>query len=131
MGTANSGGIVLRLLSSLLFIFTLSAADLTGRWEGNAEFKRSDGTPGGMSIVLSLKHSGQDVTGSIGPNADEQVPIQKGKFDGQKLTFEITADDRVYKLELTLAADKLEGQAKGEDGSGNPMTAKLSLARAK
>lgn len=122
---------MLRLLSCLLFVLTLSAADVTGKWEGTAEFKRSDGTPSGLSIVLILKQSGQDVTGSAGPNADEQVPIQKGKFDGQKLTFEVNADDRVFKLELTLAGDKLEGQAKGEDGSGNPMTAKLSLSRAK
>lgn len=122
---------MLRLLSCVLFVVTLSAADLAGKWEGTAEFKRSDGTPGGMSVVLNLKQSGQEVTGTVGPNADEQVPISKGKIDGQRLTFEVNADDRVFKLELTLTGDKLEGQAKGEDNSGNPMTAKISLARVK
>ena len=94
---------MLRLLSCLLFVLTLSAADLTGKSEGTGEYKRSDGTPGGTSLVLNLKQTGQEVTGTVGPNADEQVPISKGKIDGPKLTFEINADDRVFKLELTLS----------------------------
>lgn len=122
---------MLRLLSCLLFVLTLSAADLTGKWEGTAEFKRSDGTPGGGDAVFNLKQSGQEVTGTAGTSADQQVPIQNGKLDGDKLTFEVNAGERVYKLELTVTGDKMEGQLKGEDGSGNPLIAKLSLKRVK
>ena len=122
---------MLRVLSYLLFALTLSAADVTGKWEGTVEFKRPDGTPGGGSAFLNLKQSGQEVTGTAGESADEQVPIEKGKIDGEKLTFEINADERVFKLELTLTGDKLEGQVKFQDSSGNPMTGKLSLTRVK
>jgi len=61
---------------------------VTGKWSGthaadpNAEAKES-------TALLVLKQSGSDITGTVGPNADEQFPIQKGKIDGDKITLEV------------------------------------------
>jgi hypothetical protein len=38
--------------------------------------------------VLALKQSGGEITGSVGPNADEQALIQKGRIEGNKITME-------------------------------------------
>ena len=44
-----------------------------------------------FSTVLALAG---EVTGTAGPNADEQTDIRNGKVNGQKLTFEVLHDGR-------------------------------------
>jgi len=80
--------------------------------------------------VLVLKQSGSDITGTVGPNEDEQFPIQKGKIDGDKITLEADDKGRTMTFNLVLAADRITGEAQ-MSRDGQTMKAKIDVARAK
>jgi hypothetical protein len=75
------------LLTLLLLSLTAAAfgADVTGKWK--AEFTTPDGTQ--RVNTFTLKSSGGSVTGTVA-GAQDETPIQKGKIDGDDLSF--TAD---------------------------------------
>jgi hypothetical protein len=83
----------------------LSAADLNGNWRGTAT------TPeGSENLLLILRVNGSYVGGSMGPNEDRRFPIEQGKLDGKKLTFQLTGpDEAIFKFELTWEGDSLKG----------------------
>ena len=127
---------MLKALGCLLFTLTLtlSAADVTGKWSGSGELKRPDGTTDGGPVYMDLKQNGQEVTGTVSTDSDRQWAIQKGRLEGQKLSFEVStpADEaaRVFKVELTITEDgRLEGTVEAQDSAGNKISGKLSLKR--
>jgi hypothetical protein len=127
---------VLKALGCLLFTLTLtlSAADVTGKWSGNGELKSPDGTTDGGPVYMDLKQNGQEVTGTVSTGEDRQWAIQKGRLEGQKLSFEVSTPagegTRVFKAELTVTEDgRLEGTVEAQDSAGNKISGKLSLKR--
>jgi len=56
----------------------LSAADLTGKWTGTFSEHESEG----KGALLILQQSGNELTGTAGPDQEKQFPIQNGKVDG-------------------------------------------------
>ncbi len=108
---------------------SLAAADLTGRWTGTVEFKGADGEAGGA--CLELKQQGDEITGKAGPNEEDLHPISNAKFDGKRLTFQVTGPQgQVFKLALELVADdKLEGTIDGQNEAGDKMTGKLAVKK--
>jgi hypothetical protein len=51
------------------------------------------------------------LTGTVGPNAERQWPIQKGAVDGTKVTFAVQQPDGPLRtFTLTLAKDRLQGE---------------------
>ena len=114
----------------LVLTMSASAADATGKWTGSFNVTRSDGDTKESSAVIVLKQNGSELTGSAGPNEDEQHPIQKGKIEGGKITLEVEDDGTVIKFELALAGDHITGEANGSH-DGQTMKAKLDLTRAK
>jgi len=115
------------LLSLLLAAaWTLSAADLTGKWAGTFDMKE-DGNAQAMSVVMIVKQEGNKLTGTAGVEED-QHPIQKGIVDGDTVTFEVDSGEAIYYLELKLDGDQLSGAAKaGPDGE----KMKIALKRVK
>lgn len=127
---------MLRALGCLLFTLTLtlSAADVTGKWSGTGELNRPDGSTDSGPVYVDLKQNGQEVTGTVSTGEERQWPIQKGKLEGQKLSFEVSTPagegTRVFKVELTLTEDgHLEGTVEAQDSAANKITGKLSLKR--
>ena len=115
------------LLSLLLAAaWTLSAADLSGKWAGTVDMKE-DGNAQAMSVVMIVKQEGNKLTGTAGVEED-QHPIQKGIVDGDTVTFEVDSGEAIYYLELKLDGDQLSGAAKaGPDGE----KMKIALKRVK
>lgn len=95
------------ILTLLFAAFTLSAADLSGKWRGSIE--RVGGPMGGVQTdehFITIVQNGDAITGTAGPKRDVQWDIANAKLDGNKLTFETTAPGAaklvfVYRLELT------------------------------
>jgi len=60
-----------------------------------------DGSSKESTAFLKLKQNGTEITGSVGPNEDEQHPIQKGKVDGNKIVLETqdVNNNRVIKFD--------------------------------
>ena len=103
--------------------------DLTGKWSGSFTISM-DGETKDDSAYMDLKQSGTELTGTAGPNADQQWKIEKGKIEGSKVTFEVNADGPTLKFELTLADGHLKGEAKA-DFDGKTMKAAVDLQRKK
>lgn len=107
------------------------AADLTGKWSGSFDITNANGDTKAATAYMDLKENAGSVTGTAGPNAEEQMPIQKGKLQEQKLTFEVVMEDGgVLTFELTFDGDAITGNARGKRPNGDQMTAKLNLKRA-
>jgi len=117
------------LLTSALMASSKAPEDLTGKWSGSFVITM-DGETRDDAAYMDLKQSGTELTGTAGPNADQQWTIQKGKVEGNKATFEVQTDAPLIKFELTLADGHLKGEAKAEH-EGRTMKAAVDLQRKK
>jgi hypothetical protein len=117
------------ILCLLLAAAGLIAADATGTWTGTLT-PTGPGT-GGEShpALLVLKQDGAKLTGTAGPNAEEQNPIENGKAENGKLTFEVQAGGGM-KFNLTHEGDEIKGDISRER-DGQTQTAKLAVKRQK
>src|SRR5215203_3634027 len=112
----------------LLFVPALAAPDLTGKWSGSFLITGPDGQTKDDMAFMDLKQNGAELTGTAGPSPEQQWAIQKGKVEGNKITFEVQTNEPLLKFELTLIDGHLKGEAKGEH-EGRTMKATLDLQR--
>ena len=109
-----------------LAVLPLAAADVAGTWTGFAV--TDQGNRG--SLYLQLQVADGQVTGTVGPRADEQYPISEGKLEGSKLTFGLTLPNKgVYHFDLTLDGDTLRGDGRLSGPEGE-FHGKVELKRA-
>jgi hypothetical protein len=114
------------ILVVALTVATLVAADATGTWTGT--FTPDGGQLGTAHLVL--KQDGDKLTGTAGPTESEQRPIQNGKAENGKITFEVANDSVVMKFSLKQDGDEITGDVTRER-DGQTETAKLAVKRAK
>jgi hypothetical protein len=120
----------------LLTGLTLSAADLAGKWSGKFDITTADGETKPDSAVMSLKVDGTKVTGTAGPNEDQQWTIRNGKLEAGKLTFDVVmegdnGDDKgSLVFDLVFDGETIRGSASGTSHDGDKMSAKVDLKRA-
>jgi hypothetical protein len=112
----------------VLFAMTLSAADLTGKWSGTYDVTISDGNSMKGRVYLVLTQSGSDLTGTIGPDEQQQSQITKGKVEDDRITFENQTEGPLMRFELRLEDDHIRGEGRG-DLEGTKIRAKIELAR--
>ncbi len=116
-------GLTLVLASALL-----AAADgVTGKWAGTFVITIDGETKDDVAYMV-LKQNGAELTGTGGPNADQQWPIQNGKVEGNKLTFGVQSDGPLIKFDLALVDGHLKGEAKAEQ-DGHTLKAVVDLQR--
>lgn len=115
------------LLSLLLAAaWTLSAADLTGKWSGTVDIKQ-DGEAQTIPVIMVVKQDGNKLTGTAGPE-EEQHPIQNGVVDGNTVTLEVDGGEAIFYLTLKVDGDQISGDVKrGADGEKT----KIALKRVK
>jgi hypothetical protein len=107
-------------------------ADLTGKWAGTLTRTAPDGRTQSIDWMCDLTQKGKVLTGTTGPNAERQWPIEKGgTADAGKITFKVQQPDGPTRtFTLTLVKDRLEGEMLAER-DGQSFTAKVDLGRAK
>jgi hypothetical protein len=120
--------IPLCLFVMVALALTAAAADTSGKWSGS--FTPENGDAGSAYVIL--KQSGTTLTGSAGPNANEQWPGLQGKVSGNRISFQVKSatDGTVYKCDLSLDGDHLKGDVTFTSAEGQSGKAKLELARA-
>lgn len=121
------------VLTSVLTAFAgVSIADVnvTGNWSGSFNVTAPNGEMKDSTAFLKLKQTGTDISGTAGPNEDEQSAIQKGKIEGNKITLEVEHEGHTIKFSLVLTGERITGEA-NMSGDGETATAKLDLTRAK
>ena len=105
----------------------LMAADATGTWTGT--LTKSDGSDPGPALLV-LKQEGVKLTGTAGPDANEQHAIENGKAENGTLTFEVPRENGVMKFTLKQEGDEIKGDITRER-DGEKQTAPLALKRDK
>lgn len=110
---------------------TSSSTSLTGKWTGTMTRTAPDGGTQSLNFLFDLTQKDKVLTGTVGPNAERQWPIQKGAVDGTKVTFQVQQPDGPLRtFTLTRAKDRLEGEMLAEM-NGQSFTAKVDAGRAK
>ena len=117
------------VLLALLLVAPVAGAqtDLTGTWTGPF-IMTLDGQTREDTALMVLKQKGTELTGTAGPNADQQWPIVKGKVDGASLEFDVQSDEPLIHFSLKFVEGHLKGDAKAEQ-DGHTFSAKLDLQR--
>ena len=112
----------------LLVAVPLVAGDVSGKWSGNAQFKRPDGTESSGEAFCTFQQKGAELTGTCGEREEEQIAISKGQVEGETIRFDIEAPERTFKIELKLvSADKLDGTFTFKTDEGAEIKGKLAL----
>jgi len=101
----------MRTLLCFLVAATLAVAadDVTGKWSGTFKMTGPNGEANESMAVLILKQKDTAITGTVGPNEEQQFPIAKGKIDGDKITLEADHDGHPLNFTLVLAAGRITG----------------------
>jgi hypothetical protein len=119
----------------LLTGLTLSAGELTGKWSGKFDITTAAGETKPDSAYMNLKVDGTKVTGTAGPNEDQQWTIRNGKLEAGKLTFDVVmegdnGDDKgSLVFDLVFDGETIRGNATGTGHDGDKMSAKVDLKR--
>jgi hypothetical protein len=124
----------LAALAILLFTLTPAHAqdsNATGKFKGTMTRTAPDGRTQTIDWLFDLTHKGKVITGTTGPNAERQWPIEKGgAADGNKLKFQVQQPDGPMRtFTLTLVKDRLEGEMLAEF-QGQSFTTKVEATRA-
>jgi hypothetical protein len=114
----------------LALVMTAAAADVTGKWSGTVTAIGDDGKPEAPnSAYLILKQSGATLTGTGGPEENEQWPMENGKIAGNKITGTVTAPDgSIYALTMTVDGDHMAGDVVVTQG-GETRKGKVELKK--
>src|SRR5664279_1686706 len=97
------------LLAAVLAL-AASAADVSGTWSGTLKITGPDGQTQGDTIHMILRQAGGKLTGTAGPTAGEQLPIEKGAVEGNKVTMEVPVPNGAFQFEVALDGDHLQGE---------------------
>jgi hypothetical protein len=110
--------------------FLAADTNIAGKWSGSFLMTMDGGESHDSTVVLNLKQEGSTITGTVGPNDDQQWPIQKGKLEGDKITMDVQSEGPLVHFELVLDGEHLKGDAHASM-EGKNMSAKLDATRAK
>ena len=104
-----------------------TAPDLTGTWTG--KFGITNAGEKEESAYLILQQTGSDLSGSIGPTAERQQPLNKGKVtttpEGTAVTFDTGRPGHVITFDLKLVDGRLKGTARDETYPDNKITVEV------
>jgi hypothetical protein len=111
-----------------LLIASAMASDLTGQWSGKFKVDGGDHT---VPQLFILKQQGKTLSGSGGPNAGEQYPIENGSIDGNEARFELTTGEWKFAYDLKQTTPgELSGTLKLQSVNDS-RNATVSLTRSK
>jgi len=128
------------LTALALFLLTIvpaqaqTAPNVTGKWTGTLTRTAPDGRSQAIDWMFDLTQKGRVLTGTTGPNAERQWPIEKGgTVDGSKVTFKVQQPDGPMRtFTLALVKGRLQGEMAAQPpGGAQPFSAKVDAERAK
>ena len=120
------------LLASMVSV-QAQTTNVTGKWTGTFTRTAPDGNTQQIPFMFDLTQKGKVITGTVGPNAERQWPIEKGgSVAGTKISFKVQQPDGPMRtFTLTLVKDRLQGEMLAQPASGQSFTAKVDAERAK
>ena len=126
--------VVLTVVMSVSALASQSAPvgpDLTGSWSGTIAIPEK-GRRVKNPLHAAFKHAGAELTGTIGPEANAQLGISKGRVEttkfGTVVTFDLPGAGFVMHFELVPDGTALRGVAK-LDGERTTAPVELQLVK--
>ena len=106
--------------------------NLTGTWNGTMTRTAPDGRTQTIAFMFDLKHEGKTLTGTAGPNAERQWPLEKGAtVDGNKISFRVQQPQGPMRtFTLQVVNGRLKGQMLAEL-DGQSFTTEVDAGRGK
>ena len=121
-------GLTLILFTAPLLAIQSTAVDLSGTWTGTFRVTNSEGNKEESAYVV-LKQKGAELSGTAGPTAERQFPINSGKVTTTKgettVVFDTGREGHVITFELKLVEGRLTGTVRDQFYPDNKMTAEL------
>jgi hypothetical protein len=71
----------------------------------------------GLTWTLTVKEQGGKLSGTLAGSLGE-FPLIDPKLDGDKFTFKVSVDDKIYSGEGKISGKSIEGAYKGPDDEG-------------
>lgn len=88
---------------------------LTGKWDGTMTRTAPDGRTQSIDFMFDIVQKGKVLTGTVGPNAERQWPIEKGTVNGTKVSFQVQQPEGPLRtFTLTLVDGRLKGNMLAE-----------------
>jgi len=113
------------LLAGILLAMVALAADPTGKWSFETQ-----GRNGPQTVTLTLKASGDALSGSISGGRGGPVDISDGKVAGDDITFSVVREFQgnsfTTKYKGKVSGDSIELTIEGPRGGPQTVTAKKS-----
>ena len=114
---------ILCVCAALIMVFTAAsafAADVTGSWTGKMAGPSGDS----FQITFNFKVDGAKLTGTVAGPQGDPLEITEGKFDGDKLSFNVSFNGMTIKHEGVITGDtiKLTTKTDSDDFPGGEMT---------
>lgn len=107
------GELLMKLLwmlgMTLIAALTLQAADLAGNWKGSMETQM-----GATEVTIAIQ-PGAALTGKV-KAGDYEAPLEKGKLDGNKISFEMNIEHGKIAYEGTVTGDEMKLTVTGIQG---------------
>ena len=125
--------VILFLLLAAIVALPAAGLDLSGTWSGSFIAKGPDGNDHDSGAYAVLKQAGEQISGTLGPSADQQWTIDEGSVRGNKIAIKVKSaeDGTSFECDLLLDGDHLKGPITATRPSGERMSATLDLTRAK
>ena len=101
--------------SLLVAVPAFAVDNITGKWTGTMSVSAADGKAPDVAlvaVVLVLQQNGSELTGTLTATGKVPVLIQKGKIEGENVTFEIQANP-LMECDGTLSGDDLRFKIDG------------------
>jgi hypothetical protein len=118
------------MLLTVALAMSCYGADATGTWNGTISIPASgDQDARTVPAHLVLKQDGATLTGTAGPDPEQQFPVQNGKVDGLALRFEAIAGEAVMKFVLRQEGDQITGEVSREKEGAPPEVTTISVKR--
>jgi len=103
---------ILRCFGWVLLSLALSESDIAGLWSGSFDVVGLNGRAADQTLYLNPLQRGAEVTGTAGPQQKQQWPVENGKIDGDKITFEVRPPEgAAVRFDLRVVDDRLQGEA--------------------
>jgi hypothetical protein len=117
------------LLCATFPMVALGTPNVTGKWSGTLQM---DGQNEAKPAYSIFNQEGNNLSGSVGPNEDEQDSFEGGKVEGDKLTFDVpqgpNGEGSIH-VEMHVNGDQMTGQARWSGSPGHTGSGKISLKR--
>jgi hypothetical protein len=112
------------VLAAMLPTVASSTLSVTGKWSGTLQM---DGQNEAKPAYSIFNQSGNNLSGSVGPNEDEQ-----DSFESDKLTFGVpqgpNGEGSIH-VEMHVNGDQMTGRGTGSGPPGHTGSRKISLTR--